>query len=555
MDNWKRFNETSLPSKKDFYSNLSMENIEDIDYRHGINVFNKYKLKNLGEYHHLYIQSDTLLLADVFENFRNTCLKVYELDPAHFLSLPGLVWQVCFKKTSIELELLRDYDMLLMVEEGIRGGICHSIHRHAKANNKYMKNYDESKESSYIQHLDANNLYGWAMSQKLPVNDFKWIEDTSKINEEFIKNYDENNDKGYILEVDVKYPKRLHKLHSDLPFSPKRMKIDKCKKLVCNLLNKKKYVVHIKSLKQALNHGLKLKKIHRVIEFNQKAWLKPHIDMNTELRKVADNDFEKDFYKLMNNAVFGKMMENIIKHRDIKLVTTDKKRSTLVSEPNYHTINLISEDLSIIEMKKTKVKMNKPIYLGLSILEITKILMYEFWHDYMKPKYDNNVKLHYMDTDSFIMDIKTNYFYKDIANDVENRFDTSNYEVNRPLPMGKNKKVITLMKDKLGGKIITEFVTLRPKTYSYLTDDGKEDKNANGTKKCVIKKMIKFNDYKKCLLNDEVILKSQQRFISKKHDVYTENINKIALSNNDDKRIISSNKITIYWYRYKGEIV
>ena len=227
----------------------------------------------------------------------------------------------------------------------------------------------------------------------------------------------------------------------------------------------------------------------------------------------------------------------------------------MVSEPNYHTINLISEDLSIIEMKKTKVKINKPICLGLSILEISKILMYEFWYDYMKPKYDNNVNLCYMDTDSFIMDIKTNEFYKDIANDVENRFDTSNYEVNRSLPMGKNKKVIGLMKDELGGKIITEFVTLRPKTYSYLTDDGKEDKKAKGTKKCLIKKMIKFNDYKKCLLNDEVILKSQQRFISKKHDVYTENINKIALSNDDDKRIISSNKITSYPYGYKGKIM
>ena len=206
-------------------------------------------------------------------------------------------------------------------------------------------------------------------------------------------------------------------------------------------------------------------------------------------------------------------------------------------------------------MKKTKVKINKPICLGLSILEISKILMYEFWYDYMKQKYHNNVNLCYMDTDSFIMDIKTNEFYKDIANDVENRFDTSNYEVNRSLPMGKNKKVIGLMKDELGGKIITEFVTLRPKTYSYLTDDGKEDKKAKGTKKCVIKKMIKFNDYKKCLLNDEVILKSQQRFISKKHDVYTENINKIALSNDDDKRIISSNKITSYPYGYKGKIM
>ena len=254
--------------------------------------------------------------------------------------------------------------MLLMVEEGIRGGICHSIHRYAKANNKSMENYDKNKESSYIQYLDANNLYVWAMSQKFPVNNFKWVEDVSRINEEFIKNYNENSSKGYILEVDVKYPKKLHDLHSDLPFLPKRIKIDKCKKLVCDLHNKKKYIVHIKSLKQALNNGLKLKRVHRITEFSQKAWL-IDIDMNTELRKLAKDDFEKDLFKLMNNAVFGKTMENIRKHRDIKLVTIDKKRNKLVSEPNYHTINYISEDLSIIEMNKTRVKMNKPIYLGL----------------------------------------------------------------------------------------------------------------------------------------------------------------------------------------------
>ena len=251
--------------------------------------------------------------------------------------------------------------MLLMVEKGIRCAICHSIHRYAKANNKYMKDYDKNIESSYIQYLDANNLCGWAISQKLPVNNFKWVEDTSKINEKFIKNYYENSKKGYILEVDVKYPKELHDLHSDLPFLPEKMKIDKCNKLACDFYNKKKYVVHIKSLKQALNHGLKLKRVHRVIEFNQKAWLKPYIDMNTELRKLAKDDFEKDLFKLMNNAVFGKTMENIRKHKDIKIVKTDKKRNKLVSEPNYHTMNYISEDLSIIEMNKTKMKMNKPI--------------------------------------------------------------------------------------------------------------------------------------------------------------------------------------------------
>ena len=217
-------------------------------------------------------------------------------------------------------------------------------------------------------------------------------------------------------------------------------------------------------------------------------------------------------------------------------------------------MNYLSEDLSIFEKKRTKVKMNKSIYLGLLILEISKLLMYEFWYDYIKPKYGDNVKLCYMDTDSFIMNIKTEDFYKDIANDVEKRFDTSNYECDRPLPTEKNKKVIGLMKGELGQRVITEFVALRPKTYSYyLTDACKEDKKAKGTKKCVIKRMIKFDDYKNCLLNVEVTLKSQERFISKGQDVYPENINKIALSSNDDKRIVSSDKITSYPYGYKGK--
>ena len=269
MDAWERFSEISLPNKKDFYSNLNMEDISDIGYRHANNVFKVFKLENLGDYHDLYVQSDTLLLADVFNNFRNMCIKEYELYPAHFLSLPGLAWQACLKKTNIELKLLTDYDMLLMVEEGIRGGICHSIHRYAKANNKYMKNYNINEESSYIQYLDANNLYGWAMSKKLSVNGFKWL-DSNKINEEFIKKNNENDKKGYILEVDVKYPKKLHDLHSDLPFLPERMEINKCKNLVCNLYDKKKYVVHIKSLKQALNHGLKLKKYIELLNLIKK---------------------------------------------------------------------------------------------------------------------------------------------------------------------------------------------------------------------------------------------------------------------------------------------
>ena len=268
--------------------------------------------------------------------------------------------------------------MLLMVEKGIRGVICHAIHRYAKTNNKYMKKYDENEESSFLEYLDANNLYGWGMSEPLSVNGFDWVEDLSKIYEDVIKNYDKDSDKGYILEVYVKYPKHLHDLHSDLQFLPERIKIDKCNKLVCNMYDKKNYIVDIRSLKQALNHGLILKKVHRVIQFNQEAWFRPYIDVNTELRKQAKNDFEKDFFKLMNNSVFGKTMENVRKDRDIKLVTTDKRRSQLVSEPNYHSTKWFSEKLLVIEMKKTKVKMKKSVYLALSILEISKTPMYKF---------------------------------------------------------------------------------------------------------------------------------------------------------------------------------
>ena len=550
MDEWDKFTEKILPGNDSFYSNLTLENITKTAYAHANNVFKKFNINNLGEYHDLFVRSDTLLLADIFENFRQSCQKNYKLDPVYFVSLPGLAWQACLKKTNIELELLTDYDMLLMVEEGIRGGICHAMQRYAKANNKYMKDYDRKKKSSYIQYLDANNLYGKAMTEKLPVRGFRWMDDISNIDEDFVKVYNKNDNKGYILEVDVDYPNKLQNLHSDLPFLPERMVINNTKKLVSNLNDKKNYIVHINVLKQALDHGLKLRKVHRVIEFDQEAWLKEYIDVNTELRKKATNDFEKDFFKLMNNAVFGKTMENVRKHRDIKLVKTAKKRNKLVSEPNFNTMKLIDNNLAIIEMRKVKVKMSKPIYLGLSILDISKITMYEFWYDYVKIKYEDKARLCYMDTDSFVVNIKTKDFYKDISQDVNKWFDTSNYTFDRPLPTGVNKKVIGLMKDELGGDIITEFVALRPKAYSYITNDFIEMKKAKGTKKCVVNKMLRFEDYKKCLFDNGKVLKSQQRFKSENHEVYTENINKIALRCDDDKRTVTSDRITSYPYGY-----
>ena len=272
--------------------------------------------------------------------------------------------------------------------------------------------------------------------------------------------------------------------------------------------------------------------------------------MNTKLRKEAKNDFEKDFFKLMNNSVFGKTMENVRNHRDIKIVTTDKRRSILASEPNYHSSKRISKDLMIMEMKKVEVKMNKPIYLGQAILDISKTLTYEFWYDYTKPKYGDKARLCYMDTDSFVMHIKTEDFYKDIAGDVERWFDTSNYDEKdeRPLPIGKNKKVIGLFKDELGGKIMTEFCALRAKAYAYKLDDDTEMKKAKGTKKCIVKREITFKNYADALFNDEVIIRSQQRFRSDHHRVYTEEVNKIALSSNDDKRIQAFDKVTTFPY-------
>ena len=195
--------------KKAFYSELDLEDITDKDYAHGKKLWKIFEMKNRGEYHDLYVQCDTILLADVFENFRDKCIEIYGLDPTHFLSAPGLAWQACLKKIKVKLELLTDVDMLLMVEEGIRDGICEAIHRYAKANNKYMNNYDKSFESSYLVYLESNNLYGWAMSQKLPVNGFRWVEKLSKFNERFIKSYNENSDIGYFLEVDVEYKQKI----------------------------------------------------------------------------------------------------------------------------------------------------------------------------------------------------------------------------------------------------------------------------------------------------------------------------------------------------------
>ena len=517
--------------------------------------------KSLGCYHDTYLKTDVLLLADVFETFRETCLEHYKLDPAHLYTAPGLAWQALLKtaseycehevkrkdccKDEFKLELMTDIDMYLMIEKGIRGGITQAVQRYAKANNKYMVDlYNPGEMSSFLQYLDANNLYGWAMVQKLPTHGFRWISKVEDFTPDRIAKLVKKDKRGYILEVDVDYPKELHKKHNELPFLPEKMKIGKVEKLVPNLFNKKKYVVHIKKLNQALKHGLILKKVHRVIKFEQRAFMKPYIMLNTMLRTRAKNEFEKDFFKLMNNSVFGKTMENIRNHKDMKLATNEQKYLKYVMKPNFKDSVKFSDHLIGVEMGKTEITVNKPVYLGQAILDLSKTLMYEFHYDYMVPKYGSKVKLCYMDTDSFVYHIKTEDFYKDIAEDVEEKFDTSGYSEERPLPVGKNKKVIGLMKDELGGKIMTEFVALRAKMYAYKKSDKIEDKRCKGTKKCVVTNTLTFEDYKTCLYEGKTIYREQMLFENKKHKLFTVNKCKIALNREDDKRIIQDDGIT-----------
>ena len=532
MDSLERFKENKLPPKEAFYSRLMGEGISDEDYEHAEKVWKVFGMKTLQDYHDLYNVTDVLLLADVFENFRNVCMENYKLDPAHYFTAPGLAWDACLKITGVELELLSDIDMLLMIEKGIRGGVSMISNRHGKANNKYMgESFIDAMISTYIMYLDANNLYGWAMSKPLPTHGFKWM----KVDE--LETWEQL---PCILEVDLEYPKNLHDLHNDYPLAPEQIVVNKVSKLIPNLGDKKKYVLHYENLKQYLKLGLKLTHIHRGIKFKESPWLEKYISLNTKLRTEAKNEFEKDFFKLMNNSVFGKTMENIRNRVDIKLVNNKKQAEKLSAKPNFKHCNIFSEDLVAIHMKKTELDFDKPVYLGMCILDLSKTLMYDFHYNYIKKKYEDKAKLLLTDTDSLMYEIQTEDFYKDISEDVKDRFDTSGYPPDHSsgIPSGFNKKVLGMFKDEVNGDIIDEYVGLRAKLYSYKMFEGEESKKCKGVKKSVVKKSITHEDYKKCLLTGKEQLRKQNIIRSYKHEVYTEEVNKVALSANDDKRYI-----------------
>ena len=299
---------------------------------------------------------------------------------------------------------------------------------------------------------------------------------------------------------------------------------------------------------------MKLKKIHRGIKFVESEWMKPYIDMNTKLTAKAKNNFEKDFYKLMNNAVFGKTMENIRNRKDVKLVNSVEKLRKLIAMPNFANRKIFSENLISVHMKKTNLTINKPVYLGMCILDLSKTVMYEFHYKYIKEKYGDKAKLLFTDTDSLMYEIETEDFYKDISGDVKDRFDTSDYPENHPsgIPTGENKKVLGMFKDEAAGKIIKEFVGLRAKLYSYKMDEGEESKKCKGVKRQVVVTSITHEDYKTCLRTGKEQLRKQNILRSYEHEVYTEEVNKVALSAQDDKRYILSNGVhTLAWGHYK----
>ena len=567
MDSFKKFEENRLPKKENFFSLMNDEHITDEEYQHAQNVWNKFGLSSMGEYHDLYLKSDILLLADVFENFRKACQQYYELDPAHYFTTPGLSWDAMLKMTETKLELMSDVDMFQFIEKGMRGGISYIANRYGKANNKYMKEYDEKASSKYIMYLDANNLYGWAMSQYLPTGGFKWLSEKevnlSKYNDEF--------EKGLILEVDLEYPKELHDLHNDYPLAAEKIKVTEnmlspyCKKiaekfgvkiglvekLVPTLFNKERYVLHYRNLQLYMSLGLKLTKIHRALEFDQSPWLKSYIDFNTKKRAEAKNSFEKDFFKLMNNSVFGKTMENLRKRQDIKLVTDEEDLLRWASKPSFISCKIFNEDLVAVHKTKATLTLNRPAYVGMCILDLSKTLMYDFHYNYIKSKYGDKARLLFTDTDSLTYEIEADDVYQDFWKD-KHLFDNSDYPKDSPFHNNANKKVIGKFKDEAAGMPIVEFVGLRSKMYSYIKDNEQSSRTAKGIKKNVIKKQLGHDKYKDVLFNKKQMCHTMRLIKSEKHQIGSYVVDKISLSCFDDKRYIHENGATSYAYGFEN---
>ena len=575
LDSFEKLNESMLPSHENFYSSVRGYNITSEEYRATLNMFQKLKCKTIKSYLENYLALDVLLLADVFEKFRKVSMQQYKLDPAQYYSLPGLTWDAANKlileKSHNFMELISSEEMLYFYLSGVRGGLSVIRKRYAKANNKYMQDHDPKQKSKYIIYLDANNLYGDAMRRYLPYKLAWCTSDEIDYLYKNIMNLSHDDEFGYTLKCDIEYPQSLHDLHNDYPFLPKGRKIEKSElsdyqtqrleksfefneKLITDLHDKKEYVMDYRMLQLALKHGLKLTKIHSAVKYSQKPLFKEYVDMNTEFRKKAQregNKFEESLYKLMNNALYGKTIENVLKRQDIKFFVDEKRKLKYIQKPNFKTETVFDENLIACHMNKMKVVFDKPFYIGFTILELSKYIMYEFVYDYLKPKYGNQLKVLGTDTDSLFLEITTEDFYEDIKNDLHERFDTSNFEEDNEFGIPLiNEKELGKFKSETGSDIITEFVGIRSKMYCMKTQSNSTIAKQKGVP--TNKQVRDINEYKDVLFNDKQTEVNFNRIGSKKMDIYTINQDKKALKNFDDKSYIMNDGInTMAYGHYK----
>ena len=566
MDSWARFDDTQCPPQSAFHSSLKHdagETISNEDYAHFKFMWDKY-CKSMRDMHDLYLESDVYLLADVFENYRKMALQYYEIDPAWLITAPGASWTNMLKKTNQTIEVFnnKQKDMHLMVEKGIRGGISCIV-----------KRFSEEEEDKVLHYFDANNLYGWAMIQSLPYGEYKW-EDASQFTNEYITQLPDDGDKGYTLEVDFHVDESLHDYLRDYPPAPEhciitddmlspytkgekeRLEVSKdtTAKLILSLRDKKQYVIHYRLLKYYMQLGVQVTKVHRVISFKQSQWLKPYIEFNTEKRKQCKTDFEKDFFKLLNNSVFGKFIENVRKRSATK-VYGQKHEMNYSESSRYKNHKIFSDDLVAIEFQKTTCKLDKPIIVGQAILDLSKLLMYEAYYT-LKRRY-NSIKLLMTDTDSFILELPRK-FDEDLKTDrsLRDMFDLSEFPQNSPYFETKNKKVVGKFKDEMahGGSYdqMLKFVGLRAKMYCCLTD--KDSKfRAKGISKTACKQ-YNFEKYKNILMDGSKDMASFNIIRARGHNVYTAAINKVGLSAYDNK-FYQINNIESVPYGYRGALI
>jgi len=558
-----RLKETCLPARQHFFSRLTNKECSEEDYGRAQRVWAKFDCKTMQDYHDLYLKTDVLLLADVFESFRQATINTFGLDPAYYVSAPQLSWDCMLKMTQCELELLSDPAMFKIINDNLRGGISVIMKRHAVANNKYMgEQYDPEKPSSYILYLDANNLYGWAMSEPLPCGEFVWMtpEECEQVD---WRTLEDDSEYGYFIECDFHYPDALHDEHNDYPLAPERIVVEEhllserqlgireqyaishtsTAKLVPNFFDKTKQLVHYRNLRFYLENGLQLTKVYRAIRFKQSRWLQPYVQTNTELRAKSEDPVEIRLRKDMNNSIYGKTCENLTKRSDIKLVNSRERCQKLMNKPHCRRFKIFAPNLAAVELQKLKCMINKPTYVGFAVLELSKLLMYKFHYSHLRTWYPS-ADLLFTDTDSLVYQIYTDDLYADLAAHREH-FDFSGYSNTHPLFNEDNKMVMGKMKDESGGEIITEFVGLRPKMYSYTvrqtTADGdvinKEAKRAKGIQRAALTTLV-HSDYLKQLKQPAENYVNIVRIGQKQHRVYTLSSLKRGLCAFDDKRYL-----------------